>query len=68
MLLLMGLMGCHCIVCVFLTFEGVKTVVVCSKRELLVAGSEDGLIIVWSLSHLGTLHTLSGHTGWFLAL
>uniref|UniRef100_A0A8C1RHS7 NACHT and WD repeat domain containing 1 n=1 Tax=Cyprinus carpio TaxID=7962 RepID=A0A8C1RHS7_CYPCA len=32
------------------------------ELKLLVAGSEDGLIIVWSLNHLQTLHTLSGHT------
>ncbi|XP_067288484.1 NACHT domain- and WD repeat-containing protein 1 [Pseudorasbora parva] len=48
--------------------KGVKAVVICSKRELLVAGSEDGLIIVWSLSHLQTLHTLSGHTAGVLSL
>ncbi|XP_077058882.1 NACHT domain- and WD repeat-containing protein 1 [Siphateles boraxobius] len=48
--------------------KGVKTVVLCSKRELMVAGSEDGLIIVWSLSNLETLHTLSGHTAGVLSL
>ncbi|KAI2659286.1 NACHT domain- and WD repeat-containing protein 1 [Labeo rohita] len=48
--------------------KGVKAVVLCSKRELLVAGSEDGLIIVWSLNHLQTLHTLSGHTAGVLSL
>uniref|UniRef100_A0A8C2K4B0 NACHT and WD repeat domain containing 1 n=1 Tax=Cyprinus carpio TaxID=7962 RepID=A0A8C2K4B0_CYPCA len=38
------------------------------ELKLLVAGSEDGLIIVWSLNHLQTLHTLSGHTGRFLTM
>uniref|UniRef100_A0A673NCA7 NACHT domain- and WD repeat-containing protein 1-like n=1 Tax=Sinocyclocheilus rhinocerous TaxID=307959 RepID=A0A673NCA7_9TELE len=37
-------------------------------RELLVAGSEEGLIIVWSLNHLQTLHNLSGHTAGVLSL
>uniref|UniRef100_A0A672MC92 NACHT and WD repeat domain containing 1 n=1 Tax=Sinocyclocheilus grahami TaxID=75366 RepID=A0A672MC92_SINGR len=37
-------------------------------EELLVAGSEEGLIIVWSLNHLQTLHNLFGHTGRFLTL
>ncbi|XP_051531266.1 NACHT domain- and WD repeat-containing protein 1 [Myxocyprinus asiaticus] len=48
--------------------KGVRTVVLCSKRELLVAGSEDGLIIAWSLKHLQTLHTLSGHMVGVLSL
>ncbi|XP_059385042.1 NACHT domain- and WD repeat-containing protein 1 [Carassius carassius] len=48
--------------------KGVKAVVLCSKRQLLVAGSEDGLIIVWSLNNLQTLHTLSGHTAGVLSL
>ncbi|TRY57443.1 hypothetical protein DNTS_031430 [Danionella cerebrum] len=48
--------------------KGVKAVVLCSKRKLLVAGSEDGLIAVWSLSHLQTLHTLSGHTAGVLSI
>uniref|UniRef100_A0A672SH89 NACHT and WD repeat domain containing 1 n=1 Tax=Sinocyclocheilus grahami TaxID=75366 RepID=A0A672SH89_SINGR len=48
--------------------KGVKAIVLCSKRELLVAGSEDGLIIVWNLNHLQTLHTLSGHTAGVLSL
>ncbi|KAA0707921.1 NACHT domain- and WD repeat-containing protein 1 [Triplophysa tibetana] len=48
--------------------KGVRTVVVCSRRELLIAGSEDGQIIVWSLRHLHILHTLSGHTAGVLSL
>uniref|UniRef100_A0A672SHW8 NACHT and WD repeat domain containing 1 n=1 Tax=Sinocyclocheilus grahami TaxID=75366 RepID=A0A672SHW8_SINGR len=38
------------------------------ELKLLVAGSEDGLIIVWNLNHLQTLHTLSGHTAGVLSL
>uniref|UniRef100_A0A673LBW1 NACHT domain- and WD repeat-containing protein 1-like n=1 Tax=Sinocyclocheilus rhinocerous TaxID=307959 RepID=A0A673LBW1_9TELE len=38
------------------------------ELKLLVAGSEDGLIIAWNLNHLQTLHTLSGHTGRFLTM
>ncbi|XP_073731920.1 NACHT domain- and WD repeat-containing protein 1 [Misgurnus anguillicaudatus] len=48
--------------------KGVRTVSLCSKRQLLIAGSEDGQIIVWSLRHLNTLHTLSGHTAGVLSL
>lgn len=48
--------------------KGVRTVVVCSKRELLIAGSEDGRIIVWSLRYLHILHTLSGHSAGVLSL
>nr|XP_002663751.3 NACHT domain- and WD repeat-containing protein 1 isoform X2 [Danio rerio] len=48
--------------------KGVKAVVLCSKRKLLLAGSEDGLIIVWSLNNLQPLHTLSGHKAGVLSL
>uniref|UniRef100_A0AAY5EIB3 AAA+ ATPase domain-containing protein n=1 Tax=Electrophorus electricus TaxID=8005 RepID=A0AAY5EIB3_ELEEL len=43
--------------------KGVTTVGLSSKRDLLIAGSEDGVLIAWDLKHLEVLHTLVGHTG-----
>ncbi|XP_076880885.1 NACHT domain- and WD repeat-containing protein 1 [Brachyhypopomus gauderio] len=43
--------------------KGVTAVGLCPKRELLVAGSEDGLLIAWDLKHLEVLHVFVGHTG-----
>ncbi|KAL6469272.1 hypothetical protein MHYP_G00227960 [Metynnis hypsauchen] len=43
--------------------RGVSAVDVCCEKNVLVAGSEDGELIVWDLKHLEVLHTLVGHTG-----
>ncbi|XP_036443049.1 NACHT domain- and WD repeat-containing protein 1 [Colossoma macropomum] len=43
--------------------RGVSAVDVCCERNVLIAGSEDGELIVWDLKHLEVLHTLVGHTG-----
>ncbi|XP_066504213.1 NACHT domain- and WD repeat-containing protein 1 [Hoplias malabaricus] len=43
--------------------KGVTAVDVCCERSVLVAGSEDGLLIAWDLKHLDVLHTFTGHTG-----
>lgn len=34
-----------------------------SERELLIAGSVDGELIVWDLMFLEMLHIFEGHTG-----
>ncbi|KAI4904217.1 hypothetical protein NFI96_031748, partial [Prochilodus magdalenae] len=43
--------------------KGVRAVDVCCERNVLIAGSEDGGLIVWDLKHLEVVHTLVGHAG-----
>lgn len=33
------------------------------EAELLVSGSDDGVVVVWSLADQQLIHTLLGHTG-----
>lgn len=42
---------------------GVLCVDVSEEAELLVAGSCDGVVAVWSLADQQLTHTLMGHTG-----
>lgn len=42
---------------------GVLCVDVSVEAELLVAGSNDGVVAVWSLADQELIHTLLGHTG-----
>lgn len=42
---------------------GVLCVDVSVEAELLVAGSDDGEVAVWSLTDQELIHTLLGHTG-----
>ncbi|KAL2090163.1 hypothetical protein ACEWY4_014851 [Coilia grayii] len=44
------------------------TVDACPTNDLLVAGSEDGMLIVWNVRDLEVVHTLAAHTGPVLAL
>lgn len=43
--------------------SGVLCVDVSVEAELLVAGSDEGVVAVWSLSDQQLVHTLLGHTG-----
>uniref|UniRef100_A0A3B4Y3L5 NACHT and WD repeat domain containing 1 n=1 Tax=Seriola lalandi dorsalis TaxID=1841481 RepID=A0A3B4Y3L5_SERLL len=47
---------------------GVLCVDVSVEAELLVAGSDDGVVAVWSLSDQQLVHTLLGHTGAVLSV
>ncbi|XP_039984385.1 NACHT domain- and WD repeat-containing protein 1 [Xiphias gladius] len=47
---------------------GVLSLDVSVKAELLVAGSDDGVVAVWSLSDQQLMHTLLGHTGAVLSV
>lgn len=44
-------------------FPGVVCVEVSVAADLLVAGSDDGRMAVWSLTDLQLVHSLFGHTG-----
>ncbi|XP_041912488.1 NACHT domain- and WD repeat-containing protein 1 [Alosa sapidissima] len=48
--------------------KGVTAVDVCPTNDLLVAGSEDGLLIAWNMRDLEIIHTLVAHTGPVLAV
>ncbi|XP_071342720.1 NACHT domain- and WD repeat-containing protein 1 [Trachinotus anak] len=47
---------------------GVLCVDVSVEAELLVAGSDDGVVAVWSLTDQHLIHTLQGHTGAVLSV
>lgn len=44
-------------------FPGVVCVDVSVEAKLLAAGSDDGVVSVWSLADQQLLHSLLGHTG-----
>lgn len=46
-----------------LVSSGVTCLDVSVEAELLVAGSDDGVMAVWSLADKQLIHTLLGHTG-----
>ncbi|XP_048108890.1 NACHT domain- and WD repeat-containing protein 1 [Alosa alosa] len=48
--------------------KDVTAVDVCPTNDLLVAGSEDGLLIAWNMRDLEIIHTLVAHTGPVLAV
>ncbi|XP_028856610.1 NACHT domain- and WD repeat-containing protein 1 isoform X2 [Denticeps clupeoides] len=41
--------------------KGVTVIDICSQSEILVAGSEDGLVIAWNLKDFGVMHIFTGH-------
>ena len=43
--------------------SGVLCVDISMEAELLVAGSDDGAVAVWSLADHQLIHSLLGHTG-----
>lgn len=43
--------------------SGVLCVDVSAEAELLVAGYDDGVVAVWSLTDQQLIHALQGHTG-----
>lgn len=44
-------------------FAGVVCVDISIEAKLLVAGLDDGMVVVWSLYDYQLVHTLLGHTG-----
>ena len=42
---------------------GVTALDMCTAKDLLVAGSEDGLLIAWNMRDLEVVCTILAHTG-----
>lgn len=47
----------------FIVTSGVLCLDVSVEAELLVTGSDDGMVAVWSLADRQLVHSLPGHTG-----
>ncbi|KAM9330625.1 NACHT domain- and WD repeat-containing protein 1 [Gastrophryne carolinensis] len=42
--------------------KGVTVIEVCCDKDLIVVGSDDGVMIVWNIKHIVVIHTLIGHS------